>query len=352
MAADDPFQKYEDFVIQRKGSDASIAACRFFQVLITDKLMNMTTNLYENEGSGLSRIRQRIQRTSSIVVVCLLFALHSAAMGSEKQVTTDAGELDPQRVAFTASNTLFAVMHEMGHAAITEFELPILGGHEQAADALATVVFIQARESLPESEFPFFRALAAAIVSQKLVWETGLEREQLETFFWAAHKLSIQRYHDSLCLLYGSDPGRLWFLPEMTGMPDFRSWDCDEEFEEALRSARQLMDLALRNHPDRVAKDHDFPISYAEIADPVTSQLLEEMDREFLPSVLDALQASIVIPRNMTIEFRSCEYPNAFWDPDENLMTTCYELIKMFYDLSEDLDIPELIEKVESYTQP
>ena len=314
--------------------------------------MSTTTNLHENKSTGLSRFRQRIRRTSSTAVGCLLVALHFAAMASEKQVTTDAGELDPQRVAFTASNTLFAMMHEMGHAAITEFELPILGGQERAADALATVVFVQARESLPDSAFPFYRALAAAIVSQKLIWETGLEREQLDTFFWAAHKLSIQRYHDSLCLLYGSDPGGLWFLPEMTGMPDFRSWDCDEEFEETLRSTRLLMDLALRNHPDRVAKDQAFPISYEEATDPVTSQLLEEMDREFLPSVLDALQASIVIPKNMTIEFRSCEYPNAFWDPDENLMTMCYELIKMFYDLSEDLDIPALTEKVESYTQP
>lgn len=314
--------------------------------------MGTTTNLFENESIGLSHFRQRIQRASSIVVVCLLFTLHSTATGSEMQVTADAGELDPERVAFTASNTLFAMLHEMGHAAITEFELPILGGQEQAADALATVVFIQARKSLPESEFPFFRALAAAIVSQKLVWETGLERDQLDTFFWAAHKLSVQRYHDSLCLLYGSDPGGLWFLPEMTGMPDFRSWDCDEEFEEALRSARQLMELALRNHPDRVAKDQDFPISHAEITDPVTLQLVEEMDREFLPSVLDALQAQIVIPKNLSIEFRSCEYPNAFWDRDEHLMTICYEMIKVFYDLSEDLDIPNLIERLESQTQP
>lgn len=287
-----------------------------------------------------------------MVAVCLLFALQATAMGFEKQATTAAGELDPQRVAFTASNTLFALMHEMGHAAITEFELPILGGQERAADALATVVFIQARKTLPESEFPFYKALAAGIVSQKLVWETGLEMEQLETFFWTAHNLSIQRYHDSLCLLYGSDPGGLWFLPEMTGMPDFRSWDCDEEFELALHSTQQLMELARRTHPELVANDHDFPISYTEVTDPVTSQLLENINREFLPSMLEAVQTRIAIPKNVTIEFRSCEYPNAFWSPDDRLMTMCYELIRKFYDLSENLDIPELLEKVETYTQP
>jgi hypothetical protein len=104
------------------------------------------------------------------MTVCLLFALQSTALGFEEQATAGTGELDPQRVAFTASNALFAVMHEMGHAAITEFELPVLGGQERAADALATVVFVQARKTLPESTFPFFRALAAAIVSQRLVW--------------------------------------------------------------------------------------------------------------------------------------------------------------------------------------
>jgi hypothetical protein len=70
------------------------------------------------------------------------------------------------------------------------------------------------------------------------------------------------------------------------------------------------------------------------------AKLIEQIDQEFLPAVLDGLQTAVVIPRNMTIEFRSCEYPNAFWDPDENRMTIFHVLIKMLYDLAEDLEIP------------
>ena len=53
---------------------------------------------------------------------------------------------------------------------------------------------------------------------------------------------------------------RLAALPDVVGMPEFRSWDCDEEFESALRAGTQLMDQARRQFPERAAKELDIPI--------------------------------------------------------------------------------------------
>jgi hypothetical protein len=43
-------------------------------------------------------------------------------------------------VKFVIGNTLFALVHEFGHATISEMGLPVLGREEDAADAFAAVV--------------------------------------------------------------------------------------------------------------------------------------------------------------------------------------------------------------------
>src|SRR5215208_5309127 len=52
--------------------------------------------------------------------------------------------LDPQQrdqlIEFVIGNTLFTLAHELGHAVISEFQLPVLGREEDAADAFATPV--------------------------------------------------------------------------------------------------------------------------------------------------------------------------------------------------------------------
>src|SRR3954469_16607539 len=43
-------------------------------------------------------------------------------------------------VKFVAGNTLFALVHEFGHTAISEMGLPVLGREEDAADSFAAVI--------------------------------------------------------------------------------------------------------------------------------------------------------------------------------------------------------------------
>src|SRR5262249_20595493 len=43
------------------------------------------------------------------------------------------------RLEFVIGNTLFALLHEMGHVAIDEMKLPVLGREEDEADAFATL---------------------------------------------------------------------------------------------------------------------------------------------------------------------------------------------------------------------
>src|SRR5437016_10311484 len=50
-------------------------------------------------------------------------------------------------VAFVAGNMLFVLLHETGHALVTEMGLPVLGREEDAADAYATVTMLKFKSS-------------------------------------------------------------------------------------------------------------------------------------------------------------------------------------------------------------
>ena len=47
------------------------------------------------------------------------------------------------RVEFVIGNTLFALLHEMGHVIIDDMKLPILGREEDAADTYAAIRMLQ-----------------------------------------------------------------------------------------------------------------------------------------------------------------------------------------------------------------
>ena len=60
------------------------------------------------------------------------------------------------RVEFVVGNTLFVLLHEMGHVLIAEMKLPVLGREEDAADTFAALAMLKVGTSFSQ------RVLAAA----------------------------------------------------------------------------------------------------------------------------------------------------------------------------------------------
>src|SRR4051794_18088900 len=102
-----------------------------------------------------------------VVVTLTLAAVHAAhAQGDIRARIREAsrtlalvgaplGRLDgPQRdrvVAFVAGNALFTLSHELGHAVIATFDLPVLGREEDAADSFATLALLHVGTELTPS---------------------------------------------------------------------------------------------------------------------------------------------------------------------------------------------------------
>ena len=123
-------------------------------------------------------------------------------------------------------------MHELAHFIITEKNVPILGPVENAADYIATLALIREEPLDPAQEDRAEQFLLATAGAFEASWEAGT-RLGAEVPYWGEHALSIQRYYNIACLLYGSDPAAFASVPQRAGMPATRAQSCIAEYARA-----------------------------------------------------------------------------------------------------------------------
>ncbi len=126
-------------------------------------------------------------------------------------------------------HTLF---HELAHAFISMYEIPVLGKEEDAADALAAILLIEYFENGQE-----IALTAADLFSIESYRRNG---ELQEEDFWDEHSLDEQRYYSTLCYIYGSNPEQYAFFVKEGSLSQERADMCIEEYE---KTAQDWLDL-------------------------------------------------------------------------------------------------------------
>ncbi len=102
----------------------------------------------------------------------------------------DTDETD--RIEFVVGNLVFVMLHEFSHLIIEDFDVPVLGNSEDAADTLAAVTLIRADRAHPERDFRLIRMLLTAADANRILWQRGLEKDN-PVVYLARHPLSAQR---------------------------------------------------------------------------------------------------------------------------------------------------------------
>jgi len=131
----------------------------------------------------------------------------------------------------------FILAHEFSHALIHNFELPVLGREEDAADGIATVVLLKAQEgglyAIDAAEF----------------WEAFSGRQDPPDLAEYAdnHSFDRQRADNILCWVAGSDEGILEAFLENEILPEDRLAACPGEWNLLQSSAEQVLDPHLVN---------------------------------------------------------------------------------------------------------
>jgi hypothetical protein len=265
-------------------------------------------------------------RAPALVLALLLAAPPGAAPQPVVQGLPEA------TTTFVLGNVQFLLVHEFAHLLIGEFQVPVLGPEENAADYLAATALIRAERLDPARNARYRDYLLAAADAQRLAWEKG-NALGAPVPYWDTHALTIQRFFQIACLLYGADPQTYADLPARSGMPRERAAGCAAEFERANRAITWL--IASYGRKPGEAPGEPIAVRYEAAPTLVSRQLAEEMRREGVAEAAAARIGELFrLPQPVTVVLRRCGRAEAAWQPERRELAVCYELLETFYRLA------------------
>lgn len=127
----------------------------------------------------------------------------------------------------------FVFLHEIGHALIDVYELPVMGNEEDAADRCSSYINL---EELGEDGVRAVIAAADAFrldAKGKVPTKRNLADE---------HLLQEQRFYNSLCMIYGSNVRKYGNLVDDGYLPEERAVKCPGEYEKTVASWVKLLE--------------------------------------------------------------------------------------------------------------
>lgn len=272
-----------------------------------------------------------------MTALALVSALSASWNAAQAQANDSSG---PSRtIQFVVGNVEYLLVHEIAHFVITEKDIPVIGPLEYAADYVATLALIREEPLDVEQADRAQRFLLATAAAFAEAWRTG-SASGAEVPYYGAHALSIQRYYQIVCLLYGSNPDGFGALAQSAELPPERARDCVEEY----RIANRAMDWLLATY-GRKPDDPEgaaIEIVYGEPRT-MTSKSVQRaiMDIELFERVTERLRQRFTLDRPFTLVMRSCGRAQAGWLPQQRELVICYELLDALYVLGMQAETAE-----------
>jgi hypothetical protein len=124
---------------------------------------------------------------------------------------------------------LYVVLHEIGHALIDVYDLPIVGREEDAADQFAALFFVNVADR--------DLALVMGVVLAAQFFRRVEQGNQ--PVFWDNHTFGEARYYALLCLIYGGAPATRSAVASV--LPAERADQCESEYAQIRRGWNRLL---------------------------------------------------------------------------------------------------------------
>lgn len=132
----------------------------------------------------------------------------------------------------------FVFLHEIGHALIDTYKLPVTANEEDAADRCSAFINL---EELGEDGVQAVLAAAEAFqIESKQT--SGRDRNMADE-----HLLSEQRFYNSLCMLYGSNSEKYASIVTKGYLPQSRADRCPTEYQKTVDSWQTLLEPWRKN---------------------------------------------------------------------------------------------------------
>jgi hypothetical protein len=264
-----------------------------------------------------------IRSAAFCLALCMATAapLHPASAQTGSDQTGPATDLD-----IALSNIILIMHHEIGHALIDQFALPVIGQEEDAVDAFATLMVL---ETYDEPGPILLDSAAMWFAFDRIFKADGGEHA-----YYDEHDLDIQRAYRILCIAHGYDPESYAGEARKRAIPDERLETCEYDAALALESWDALLADALR--------DSDRPqgmvtVDLAPSRDYDDLRLVLE-DSGILADIGEWIDIQYDWPNPVTLEAAECGEVNAFYDPEEVKVTLCYEMMDELLVVAETLE--------------
>lgn len=127
----------------------------------------------------------------------------------------------------------FVFLHEIAHALIDQYKLPVAGNEEDAADRCSA--YINLKELGDDGVKAVFAAADAFSIESK-------QGQNSQRSFADEHLLREQRFYNSLCMIYGSDPEKHAKILKDGYLPKERAVRCRGEFQRSVDSWIHLLE--------------------------------------------------------------------------------------------------------------
>jgi len=127
----------------------------------------------------------------------------------------------------------FVFLHEIGHALIDTYKLPVTANEEDAADRCSSFINL---EELGDDGVK--AVLAAAEAFQVESKSSGNHPRNMAD----EHLLQEQRFYNALCMLYGSNPDKYDAILTKGFLPKERAARCPTEYQKTVESWQTLLE--------------------------------------------------------------------------------------------------------------
>lgn len=227
-----------------------------------------------------------------------------------------ARDLSEDIEAFVQGNVLGIFYHELGHALIDLEDVPIFGQEEDAADVFSVVMTVLAFEEDHALNLAYDYALGFDAEAQ------ARDDAGDEIAWWDVHGPDEQRFYNTVCLFHGSNPDVFDDYAEDMGLPEERADYCEFEYEQAENAWAEVLDDLL-NRNTGYAIDYTGP----------TGGLIGAV----LADEVAALNEELMLSYPLEVTVARCGEANAYYDPQEALITFCSEFEDHLIALAEEI---------------
>lgn len=290
-----------------------------------------------------------IARAASLAVLLLGSAASAMAQdegGTYGQViaNTEAAWVEPEgstattdqiheKAIYFVGNIAWLTMHEFGHMAVSEFNLPVIGKEEDGADSFATINMIA------EDSDPGLEEMISDVID---AWFTAGLYANLA---YDEHSVDEQRAYAVVCLLVGEDPEGWKDVADESEMPVERQEKCKWEYKQRQESWNNLLDE--HELEEGEAPTADITVNYGDPGEfAVAGQLLQATG--VLEQIAFDMEHRFRMTGPVNVSVETCGQANAFYSPQDRTVKICYELADFFLKKGQQLHDTDGEEAAES----